>query len=56
MIGIKGVSELFGYSRQAYYKNKSSRKKRYSELLIVRDIVMQILCSMQELELARCIF
>jgi transposase InsO family protein len=37
---------LFGYSRQAYYKYKTSRLKRNEELLIVRDMVMRIRCSM----------
>ena len=37
---------LFGISRQAYYKNKTDRLQRHSELLIVRDMVMRIRCVM----------
>ena len=37
---------LFGISRQAYYKNKTGRLQRHSELLIVRDMVMRIRCVM----------
>jgi transposase InsO family protein len=33
---------LFGYSRQAYYKHKSDRLKRQQELIIVRELVMDI--------------
>lgn len=41
-LGIKGISELFGYSRQAYYKHKSDRLKRNEELIQVRDIIMRV--------------
>lgn len=37
---------MFGISRQAYYKEKSSRLKRNSDLAIVRDGVMRIRCQM----------
>lgn len=37
---------LFGISRQAYYKNKTDRLQRHSELLIVRHMVMRIRCIM----------
>jgi len=37
---------LFGFSRQAYYKNKTSRIKRNTELLKVRDVVMRYRCTM----------
>jgi putative transposase len=37
---------LFGLSRQSYYKNKMSRVKRNSDLIIVRDMVMCIRCRM----------
>lgn len=44
--GIKGISILFGLSSQFYYKNKTSRIKRNTDLIIVRDIVMCIRCKM----------
>lgn len=37
---------MFGISRQSYYKNKTSRVKRNADLVIVRDLVMQIRCRM----------
>lgn len=37
---------MFGFSRQSYYKTKSSRLKRNIELIQVRDMVMRIRCSM----------
>lgn len=37
---------MFGLSRQSYYKNKTSRLKRNADLVIVRDLVMQIRCRM----------
>jgi putative transposase len=46
LIGIKGISKLFGFSRQSYYKTKSNRSKRNTELKQVRDMVMCIRCSM----------
>jgi putative transposase len=46
LIGIKGISQLFGFSRQSYYKKKSSRLQRNTELIKVREIVVRIRCSM----------
>ena len=37
---------MFGLSRQSYYKNKTSRVKRNADLVIVRELVMQIRCRM----------
>lgn len=41
-IGVAGVSQLLGFSRQAYYKQRVDRGKRHKELLQVRDLVMRI--------------
>jgi len=41
-IGIVGITQLLGFSRQAYYKQKVDRQKRQKELLAVRDLIMQI--------------
>lgn len=37
---------MFGFSRQSYYKKKSSRLDRNTDLKKVRDIVVRIRCSM----------
>lgn len=37
---------MFGFSRQSYYKKKSSRLDRNADLKKVRDIVVRIRCSM----------
>lgn len=41
-IGIAGITQLLGFSRQAYYKQKVDRQRRLKELLEVRELVMQI--------------
>jgi putative transposase len=48
-IGVAGVSQLLGFSRQAYYKGKVNRSERYEQLLQVRDLVMQIRSKMPRL-------
>jgi putative transposase len=45
-MGIAGITQLLGFSRQAYYKQKVDRQKRLKEFLEVRDLVMQIRCKM----------
>ncbi len=37
---------MFGFTRQAYYKDKINRVQRNSELIQVRDIVVRYRCSM----------
>ena len=41
-IGIAGITQLLGFSRQAFYKQKVDRQKRLKELLEVRELVMGI--------------
>jgi transposase InsO family protein len=41
-IGVSGISQLLGFSRQAYYKARIDREKRHKELLEVRDLIMRI--------------
>jgi transposase InsO family protein len=39
---VAGISQLLGYSRQAYYKQQVDREKRRKELLQIRDLIMRI--------------
>ena len=39
---MAGISQLLGFSRQAYYKQRIDREKRHQELLQVRDLIMHI--------------
>lgn len=48
-IGIAGITQLLGFSRQAYYKQKVDRQKRLKELLEVRELVMRIRSRMPRL-------
>jgi transposase InsO family protein len=41
-IGVAGISQLLGFSRQSYYKHRVDRAKRHQELVQVRDLVMRI--------------
>ena len=40
---------MFGYTRQAYYKHKSDRLKRQQELIVIRELVMNIRIKMPRL-------
>lgn len=48
-MGVAGISQLLGFSRQAYYKHRVDRVKRQNELLQVRDLVMRIRSKMPRL-------
>ena len=41
-VGVSGICQLLGFSRQAYYKYRVNRAKRHQELGQVRDLVMCI--------------
>ena len=41
-IGVAGISQLLGFSRQSYYKHRKDQSKRQIELILVRDLVMRI--------------